>query len=61
MLKVGTKDAGTCSKSAEQQRDNSGPIVDSESISTNGFNRPNNQTWHRLVNRGIGGGSEVRN
>jgi len=32
-----------------------------KSISTNGSNRPNSQTWHRLANGGIGGESEVQN
>ena len=32
-----------------------------KSISTNGFNRSNSQTWHRLANGGIGGESEVHN
>jgi len=32
-----------------------------KSISTNGSNRPNSQTWHRLANGGIGGESKVQN
>jgi len=31
-----------------------------KSISTNGSNRPNSQTWHRLANGGIGGESDVQ-